>query len=314
MMATSSPQSSIASQLADAFGPALRLNVPLAPYTTIRIGGPAEFFLEATDIEQIIIAREICSRLGIRFTFLAGCSNVVIADEGLPGLVVINNTQQIEWRSNHTVLVDGGYDLDTFIAEASQRGWGDLTFSAGIPGSLGGGIVGGAGAFGHLIYEYLIQAEMLRANGEIVSMTAEDLGITYRDSYARQRGDILLRAEMGPFTETEPQLLLQEIQRIKELRDSKHPGWDLPSAGSFFKNLPPQEPGGRRIPAGKYLDEVGAKGLQVGGAQVFEKHANIIVNRGGATAADVDALANRMAAMVKAKFDIDLTREVLYLS
>lgn len=308
------PHNSFEKELRAIFEDRIRLHVPLAPYTTLRIGGPAQFILEAFTEEDIILARQVSSRFEIPFVFLAGCSNVLVSDQGVRGLVVINRSQNIIWRhDDKTVLVDGGYDLDRLVSETAERGWADLTFSAGIPGTLGGALAGGAGAFGHLVHEYLIEAKLLRANGVIESATVEDLGVVYRDSLARQRGDIILQARMGGFNDGDAKALLEEIARIKALRETKHPHWDTPSAGSFFKNLPPTEPGGHRIPAGKYLDEAGAKGMRVGGAQVFEKHANIIINADGATAADVDELANRMAALVRDRFGIELQREVLYL-
>ncbi len=237
----------------------------------------------------------------------------MISDEGLRGFVVINKSAGIQWGKDNNARVDSGYNLDRFVREVSQRGWGDLTFAAGIPGSLGGAIVGGAGAFGRLVVDYLLDADILRRDGSICVMDAKDLGIQYRDSEARRRGDILLAVTMGTFSSQSTEALLSEIQRVQEERKQKHPGADLPSAGSFFKNLPPPEPGAHRIPAGKLLDEAGAKELRVGGARVFPKHANIIVNTGAATAADIIELANQMAALVKEKFGVELEREAQYL-
>ena len=118
---------------------------------------------------------------------------------------------------------------------------------------------------------------------------------------------------MGPFVPDDSQALTQRIDRIKAERETKHPGNDLPSAGSFFKNLSPAEPGEKRIPAGKYLDEAGVKGLRIGDAGVFDKHANIIVNYGHATAAQVNELAESMARRVRERFGIELEREVQYI-
>ncbi|MDP8242832.1 MAG: UDP-N-acetylmuramate dehydrogenase [Candidatus Hinthialibacter antarcticus] len=305
--------SSIEQTLRDALGDGLRTQVPLAPYTTLQIGGPAEFFLEATSQDQLIAAYRAANELGLRFIFLAGCSNVLIDDAGLKGLVVVNKTQEIHWHDDFTVHVDGGYNLDQFVTDASQRGWADITFAAGIPGSIGGAIVGGAGAFGNLVHEFVLEARVLRKDGGIENVPVESLGITYRNSEARKRGDILLGAYLGKFESGDDEALLENIKKIKEQREVKHPGVDEPSAGSFFKNLPPAEPGGWRTPAGKYLDEAGVKGMRVGNAGVFDKHANIIINLGGATCDDVNQLAQQMAERVNEKFNIKLEREVQYL-
>ncbi len=299
----------------EALGNALRFNVALAPYTSLHIGGPAEMLVEANDVDTLAKAYQLAKQHDINVWFLAGCSNVLIHDDGLKGLVILNRTQTIRWDDeNLQVTVDGGYNLDRLIFEISDRGWADITFAAGIPGSVGGALVGGAGAFGNLVHSFLLEADILRKSGERLTVLVEDLGIEYRTSEAKKRGDIILTAKMGNFVRGDRESNLAEIKRIKTMRDEKHPSYgNSYSAGSFFKNLPPEEPGGWRVPAGKLLEEVGCKGLRVGGAGVFEKHANIIVNYGDATAADVNELANEMARRVKEKFNIELEREVQYL-
>ncbi|MFB3785497.1 MAG: UDP-N-acetylmuramate dehydrogenase [bacterium] len=295
------------------FGGRLRQHVPLASYTTLRIGGPAEYLLEAHTTEELITACRACLEAQIPFYLFAGCSNLLISDRGLAGLVLINKTDSIAWHEDFTVAAAGGYNLDRLVSETCERGWSDLTFAAGIPGSLGGALIGGAGAFGHLVCEYLRAADILRKDGTVAAVSRDGLGIGYRTSEAKKRGDIILTAVMGPFTPGAKDALREEADRIRAEREIKHPGPKLPSAGSFFKNLPPLEPGGHRIPAGKYLEEAGAKKLRVGDAGVFEKHANIIVNHGNATAEQVNRLADLMAERVKEKFGILLEREVQYL-
>ena len=304
---------SIKDILQQRFSNRLQCEVPLAPFTTLKIGGPAEFLLEAASSQDLIDAYRLAQKHNIRLILLAGCSNIFIHDDGLRGLVVINKAQSIEWHNDYTVWVESGHNLDQFVTEVSERGWADLTFAAGIPGSIGGAIVGGAGAFGHLVHEYLIDANLLTTDGEEKIVQPEALGIEYRTSKARERGDILLSARLGPFNPALQEELMEEVRRIKAMRDEKHPSTTYPSAGSFFKNLPPEQPGGRRRAAGKYLDEAGAKSLRVGDAGVFENHANIIVNYGQATAEQVNQLASQMAERVKQKFGIELEREVRFL-
>lgn len=311
-MTTTSEPTPVQTLFQETFGDAIRFDVPLAPYTSIHIGGPAEMLLEASDTDTLVKAYRLALEHNIKTWFLAGCSNLLIHDDGLSGLVLINKTNRIVWdEDNLQVTVDSGYSLDQIVYEISNRGWADITFAAGIPGSLGGALIGGAGAFGNLVHSFLLEAEIMRPNGECLTVPAEELGIEYRTSAARKRGDKILTATMGNFELGDREKNLAEIKRIKTMRDEKHPAYgNSYSAGSFFKNLPPEEPGGWRVPAGKLLDECGCRGLRVGGAGVFEKHANIIVNYGDATCADVNELANKMAARVKAKFNIDLEREV----
>lgn len=295
------------------FGERVQQNVRLSGYATLRIGGPAQYLIEVETTDELIDACYLAMQNGAPFYFLAGCSNVLIDDDGLPGLVVINKTSTIDWYANYTARVAGGYNLDLFVTETAQRGWADLSFAAGIPGSLGGALAGGAGAFGHLVCEYLREAKVLHRNGNVEILPVVELGIQYRGSEVKNRQDIILEAELGPFTQGNANELLDACQQIRAEREVKHPGQHLPSAGSFFKNLPPSEPGGRRLPAGTFLEEAGVKTLRYGDAGVFEKHANIIVNYGHATAADVNRLADEMARRVWEKFGIALEREVQYL-
>ncbi len=307
--------SRVTDRLRAAFGSALQERVPIAPYTWMRVGGPAEYLLEATRERELIHAFDAARKLGIPFTLLGGGSNVFADDDGLDGLVAINSVSAIEWDDvERTLEVSGGYDLDTLVGEVSARGWSDLTFAAGIPGTVGGGLVGGAGAYGKLLHEFVAYARLLRPTGDIESVPIEALGVRYRESDAMHRGDIVLGVEFRPLELAEAKLLSERIAEIKADRVRKHPGKELHCAGSFFKNLPPEEPGGWRIPAGKILDECGAKGMSVGGAAVFDRHANIIVNTGDATAGDINALADRLAATVRERTGVELLREVRYLS
>jgi UDP-N-acetylmuramate dehydrogenase len=296
-------------------GPGLRTAAPLAPLTWMRVGGPAEMLMEATTAAQLTAARRACRRLGVPFCLLGDGSNVVAPDSGLPGLVVVNRIDTITWdRSRKAVTVGSGFSLDRLVAEVSQIGWDGIVFAAGIPGSIGGGLVGGAGAYGHLLGERLHRARVLAADGRLVDTDAAGLGIRYRNSDALLRGDIVLAATFAGFTAADPQELSDRIQTIKADRRRKHPPGDLPCAGSFFKNLPPPKPGAHRVPAGRLLDECGAKQMREGGAEVFHKHANIIVNTGTATAADIDRLADRMADRVRRRLGVQLVREVRTLA
>lgn len=306
---------SIAEKLHTAIGPGLRARVSLAPYTWMRVGGLAEFLVEAVDEDMLVHVREVSRELGVPFTFLAGGSNVFADDDGLEGLVLVNRAADIEWDdAGRTVSASGGYDLDRLVSEVAGRGWGDLTFAAGIPGTVGGGLVGGAGAYGKLLYEFVHTARLLRPNGAVETVPIEALGVRYRESDALDRGDIVLAVRFRPFDASDRAGLLERIAEIKSDRRRKHPPENLPCAGSFFKNLPPAQPGDWRVPAGKLLDECGAKGMCEGGAAVFENHANIIVNTGNATARDINTLADRMADAVREKRGVELVREVRYLS
>ena len=304
----------IENKILSRFSNRIKRGTALAAYTSFKIGGPAEYLLEATSHDDIVEAKRLAIDINIPFYFLAGCSNVLISDDGLPGLVVINKTSSIEWRNDYSVQVDSGYNLNQLVLEISERGWGDLSFAAGIPGSIGAALAGGAGAYGHLVCKFLIDAHVLEDDGVVSKINCDELGIQYRTSSLKKRNGIMLYATLGNFKSGDAEALMATCNKLLEERETKHPSIDLPCAGSFFKNLAPSKPGERRTPAGKLLEEAGVKPLRYGGAGVFEKHANIIVNYGGATAADVNNLADEMTRRVKDKFGITLEREVQYLS
>ncbi|MGC9329755.1 MAG: FAD-binding protein, partial [Candidatus Hinthialibacter sp.] len=148
-------------ELRSRFGEQLKTNASLKPYTTLRIGGAARYLIEVQECSTLIESYRLALKHSVPFYFLGGCSNVLISDDGLPGLVVINQCRSIEWRDDRTVRIEGGCSLDYFVTELSRRGWGDLTFAAGIPGSTGGALAGGAGAYGRLVCEYFQQADVL---------------------------------------------------------------------------------------------------------------------------------------------------------
>ncbi|HDI59839.1 MAG TPA: UDP-N-acetylmuramate dehydrogenase [Desulfobacteraceae bacterium] len=301
-------------QLEQRFGPALRPDEMLAPWTWMKVGGPAEFLVEVERIEDLVAAHAICRRSKAPFTLLGDGSNVLIDDDGLAGLVVINRVAHLDWDDKKRQVIAGaGFSLDQLVEAVSSRGWGDLTFAAGIPGTVGGALAGGAGAYGRLLAEMVCAARVLAPDGTVDDLPVAALGVRYRDSDILRRGQILLEIIFGGFQAASTACLAERIVAIKADRALKHPPSHLPCAGSFFKNLPPPAPGVSRIAAGLLLDRCGAKGLRQGGAAVFDRHANIIVNTGGATAADILALADQMARLVHCRHGVRLEPEVRYL-
>ncbi len=293
-------------------GASLEEDVPLAPLTTIRIGGRARLFFEAQSAEQLLEALVSARELGLPHWLLGGGSNVVISDEGLDGLVIHDaNREQFEITETHAV-VSSGYALADLVEACRERNLSGFEFAAGIPGSVGGAVCGNAGAYGSSIGERLVEAEVWTPEDGVRRVPAEFFEFAYRDSVLKHgQGVVLavtLRVEPGEREQIEAVMQANWQRRLERL-----PPPELPSAGSFFKNLPPERPGERRRAAGLYLDQAGAKGMRVGGARVYEKHANIIVNTGGATALDVWALARKMKSLVREKFDITLQQEVRFL-
>jgi len=211
------------------------------------------------------------------------------------------------------VRVSGNTLLDDLARLTLERGVGDLSYCSGIPGTVGGAIAGNAGAFGRQIGDVVESVQLLDASGTRHEVPGAELGFEYRSSILKQTGGVVLSALLRLQSEDIP-TMTAERERILELRRSKHPDWRaMPCAGSVFRNIEPSSAADRRQAAGWFLEEAGAKDFCVGGAHLFDKHANIIVTAPEATARDVFDLTEKMIAAVQEKFGFRLVREIKLL-
>jgi UDP-N-acetylmuramate dehydrogenase len=279
----------------------------LRDLTTLRIGGPATAVCRVRTPDDARRFLEFAAGHDLPTIALGGGSNVLALDEGFRGCVLRCDADDFTVRGD-TVIADAGLPFDTLVASSLAAGLTGLEFASGIPGSVGGAIVGNAGCFGHEIGEFLVEATVLDVDGRLDTIGPERFAFGYRRS-ALQGGGVLvlavrLRLERG---DTEAAGCAR-LERLAERR-RKHPTVE-PCAGSWFRNLPPATPGGRRRAAGELLDAVGAKTMREGDAAVFPGHANIIINRGAATAAQVRTLVARMRETVRAHFGVTLAEEV----
>jgi len=316
----------IEDRLHQALGSGLLTREPLRHHTTFRIGGPADFYFAARTADQMVIALRTAREAELPVFLLGGGSNLLVSDEGFRGLVLRNAIEDLEFDG--TVAQAGcGLDFLEFIYACRDRGLSGLEFAAGIPGSVGGAIYGNAGCYGQDIGSFTIECTHTSLDGSVVeTRPATWYEFAYRDSRLKREPRVLLSCllQLAP---GEKPAVQQVIEEKLEVRRQKHPQWRVePTAGSYFKNLPPDwrmpstagagdklSPGTRRVAAGQLLDECGCRGLRVGDAMVYAKHANIIVNAGRATAAEVLALAEIMKARVREKFHVELEEEVMFL-
>lgn len=284
---------------------------PMSELTTLRIGGPAGLVCPVQNVDAAQRFLELSDQQRLPWTRLGGGSNILADDSGYDGLVLWVQTRGFEVRRD-AVRVGAGWDFDALIVETLRLGLTGLEFASGIPGTVGGALVGNAGCYGHEIGEFLAEATVLRADGRQAVLGPEDFAFSYRNSALKDRGDVVLELVLAL---TRGDAAAAGQRRAEHLADRrrKHP-WRQPSAGSYFKNLPPREPGGRRRSAGELLEAAGAKAMREGGAAVFSRHANIIVNNGGASSCDVLRLAARMKEAVREKFNETLEEEVRYLA
>ena len=292
----------------------LRTGEPLSTHTSLGIGGPAAAFLRVTTIEELALALTHAHNLGCDTLILGGGTNLLVSDTGFDGLVIRVDLLGVRFdNESQTVTCGAGVSSAELVEGTIDRELGGLQFAAGLPGTVGGAIAGNAGCYGCSFGDRLVRATVVHPDGRIE--TIEDpmwFDFAYRHTRLAEVGavvaDVTLRVRP-----TSKENLRQEADEHLATRATKHPTKGAQTAGSYFKNLPPSEPGGRRVAAGSLLDQVGAKQMSSGDAAVFEKHANILINRGGASAADVLQLASQMAQAVREAFDVTLEPEVRFV-
>ena len=285
-------------------------SVPLNSLTTLQVGGPAALLCPVFNPEQALRFQALALDRQIPFFILGGGSNVLADDRGFRGLILHVSTENLD-RKGDTVRAGAGLSFDGLIQRTLDLGLTGLEFASGIPGTLGGALVGNAGCYGHEIGEFLVEALLLRPDGRLETVGPEEFGFRYRETDLRETGTVVLEAVLRLRRGDVDQAVNLRREKILDRR-TKHPV-DLPSAGSWFRNLAAAEPGGRRRAAGVLLEQAGAKGMSEGNARVFDNHANMIINNGGATSADVLKLAARMKNAVQEKFGVHLVEEVRYL-
>jgi UDP-N-acetylmuramate dehydrogenase len=295
-------------------GRPLRAGVLLKDHSNFRVGGPADFFFEAETTEDLIAALAAARECGLRTRVIGGGYNCLFDDAGYRGLIVKNLARgvSLEARSSggNRVAAISGTPLIDLVEFCAANGLEGLEFLAGIPGSVGGAVCGNAGAFGRCLGDYLDEASLIAGDGSVRRETRGYFDFAYRHSRLKTSGEIVLETVFS-LAPGDRAGIRARIDGNLSLRAVRHPDRNMAYAGSFFKN--PIGPDGEKIPAGLLLDQVGAKEAAVGGAAVFHGHANFLYNRGGASSADILALARELKGRVRAKFGIELEEEVVFL-
>lgn len=299
--------------------------VPLRPFTTLRAGGPAESLFIARGVEDLAEAAIDAQDEGVPMLLLGAGSNVLPADRGVPGRVIVNESRSIDVdRESGDVVADAGCGFQDLFLACAQAGLGGLEFAVGIPGTLGGALVSNAGAYRSNVSEFLVSIELVeggRRRWEVPSW----MEFAYRDSILRRPSPpacALLRVKLKLPRRSRKEIY-DEAREYQRQRISKQP--PSASAGSFFKNvldrdlaerlphLPPGLKAAGVVPAGHLIEHAGLRGHRIGGAMFAHRHANFIVNVGGATATDIRLLAHFGRDRVLETFGVTLEEEVLYV-
>jgi UDP-N-acetylmuramate dehydrogenase len=281
---------------------------PLAPLTTWKIGGPAEFLAAPQDLEDVLALYQEAARRGCPLFFLGRGSNVLIADAGLPGITLhlVKGLQKLE-RQGSTVRVGAGVGLPRLARTMAAWGVGGYEFLAGIPGIMGAAVRLNAGAHGQDLGQLLKRVWALTPELELKELTPPEIAPAYRTTRLLDLPHwLVLEAELALPEEASPQEIQRRTRGFLEERRARQPAHPR-TCGSVFKN-PPEGPA-----AGRLIEEAGWKGKTLGAAQVSCKHANFIINRGGATAAEMLALMAAIEESVWQQYGVRLAREVVFL-
>ena len=301
----------VASALA---GPALERNTLLAPLTTFRIGGPADLLYHADSADALASAILVARQTGIPYFVLGLGANILVGDKGFRGLVIHNVAQAFSFSDDGHLWVESGAVMARLIPEAVRRGWSGLEHYVGIPSTVGGAIWQNLHFLSPaperertmFIADVFESAEILSAENERRVVDKEYVGFGYDDTVFHHRADIALAATFK-LDRKDPDVMHRIMQENLSWRGARHPWLEYhPSAGSIFKKI-------EGVGAGRLVDQCGLKGFHIGDAQISHIHANIMVNLGRATSADVIALVRHAQSAVKEKLGYELEPEINFV-
>lgn len=279
----------------------IRRDEPMAKHTTLRVGGPADVFVEPASEADLAAIVKLCGEHGIHFFILGRGSNLLVRDGGFRGVVIClaqPHFSKIQ-ISGEKMFCSAGAKLKNVSVEAKRNGLSGVEFLEGIPGSVGGALRMNAGAMGGATFDAVELVQVMDFDGNISEMSPKQMSVDYRIC-ATLKNHIALGAVFKCKTLPRAEIELR-MKVFSEKRWKSQPA--TPSAGCIFKNP-------EKIPAGKLVDELGLKGARVGGAVVSAEHGNFIVNDGNATARDVLELISIMKAKARAERGIELHKEV----
>jgi len=278
---------------------------PMTNFTTWRIGGPAEFFAEPQNINEIQSLIHWSKEKQIEFRVIGAGSNLLINDLGMKGLTICLKKLHGYKLDQNDGLIEafGGENIPSLTRKAAKAGLHGLEWAVGIPGTVGGAVVMNAGAQGGSISDYVVSVKVLPINGEkAFEIKREDLSYSYRKSRLQHEKLVVISAKFKLEPGYNYKKILDKTNSNLNQRKNTQP-YHLPSCGSVFRNPEPYK-------AGKLIEELGLKGMRIGGAEISKMHANFIVNQGNATAQDVNNLIVLIQEKIKKAYGLKLHPEV----
>lgn len=307
-MTPASHDSPLTAELKQIAGLKVKIAEPLARYTSMKIGGPADYFIEAEQDAALVNLLRALDRHDQSFCLLGNGSNVLISDRGVRGAVIhlTGEFKRAQWREEGEtarVNVGAAFAVTQLVREAARKGYAGLEFAEGIPGSVGGALFMNAGAYGSEFEKVVDRVEALTRRGEPLLLSRDQMTFSYRDSHL-PAGTVVAHVRVR-LHKGESARVSSKVRELVGRRKSSQPS-GFPNSGSMFRNPPGDY-------AGRLIEAAGLKGERIGQAQISERHANFIVNHGGAKAEEVRRLMELAQSEVRKQFGVLLVAEVKLL-
>ena len=296
-------------------GGRVQRDTPLAPFTTFKVGGPADLFLETRSEDEIVRAVKLAHASAVSVTMLGGGSNVLISDRGIRGLVIRPRGGDVTPVGDRIVRADAAITINALVRWTINRGYAGLEAWAGTPGTVGGAIFGNAHWKNTNIGDLVESVRLARPDGTLLQAPADRMEFDYDYSRLKHTGEVVLWAAFRVSAGGDPAALRAVARESLAFRKRTQP-LESPSAGCVFMNPDPVRDGvpkGIPASAGALVDRAGLKGVALGGARVSPTHANFIITGGNATASDIHALVERCRSAVKDQFGVTLRNEIMCL-
>jgi len=307
-MTKETDEARLAQELKPISGLKVKVSEPLARYTSMKVGGPADFFIDAENSDALTQALRTLHQYGTEFCLLGNGSNVLISDRGVRGAVIhlTGDFKRIDWWHQGEIVrvkVGAAFAITQLVREAARKGCAGLEFAEGIPGTMGGALFMNAGAYGSEFEKLIDQVDGFTREGEPIRLSKNELTFSYRDSHLPP-GMVVTEVCLRMRQENSAQVSSRVRELVTKRKTSQPSGY--PNSGSMFRN-----PSGDF--AGRLIEAAGLKGKTIGHAQISERHANFIVNLGGAKGEDVRRLMELARTEVKTRFGVELESEVRLL-
>lgn len=280
----------------------VKQNEPMKKHTTFRMGGDADIFVEPDNVEAVQNVIKLCKEKNIPWYVIGNGSNLLVSDEGFRGVILQIGSRLCAYEKEQGVWkVQAGAMLTKIAKEMAKEGYKGMEFAVGIPGTVGGAVTMNAGAYGGEIKDTIVKVVVVDKNGEVITLSKEELQLGYRTSVIAKEGYVVLEAEFS-LEQGDTEEIMKICNENTKARVEKQP-LEYPSAGSTFKR-----PEGYF--AGKLIMDAGLRGFSVGDAQVSEKHCGFLINKGNATASDMCQLIEHVQKVVKENYGVTLETEV----